>query len=293
MAPTKVALAGGTGNLGRAVLKALLDADFEVTVLSRSSQKPVDERATIIEVDYDSLDSLTSALSDHDIVVNTIGRAPTEVGIRLIDAAVVAGVKHFLPSEYGTDTTHEKVRKVPLCAGRVAIQEHLKKVARESSLFYTLLIPGAFLDYGLQTGFILNLAGPVADLYDGGDRKFSTTTLPGIGKAVVGIIRNPEATKNSAVFVSEADVSQNQMLEISGKRVETRVVRTADLEKEAYAELKKPNPRPAVFAVNFIRLILFGEGFGSLIESDRLSNELLGLRYLTEGELRDMVSRYI
>ncbi|PLB52140.1 putative isoflavone reductase [Aspergillus steynii IBT 23096] len=290
MAPTKVALAGGTGNLGTAILKALLDANFSVTVLSRTSNKPIDQRAKLVEVDYSSQSALESALTGHSAVVDALGRAPQDVPIRLIDAAVNAGVTHYLPSEYGVDTQNEHVRKIPVFAGKVAVQSHLEKVTSTNpSFIYTLLATGAFLDFGLEKNFILNFAGPVADLYDGGERKFSTTTLAGIGGAVVGILRNPDATRNRAVYVSEADVSQVELLRLSGKKVETRVVRTEDLEREAYEELKKPEPSPAVFAVNFIKTALFGERFGSLFGPPRLSNEIVGVKYLSEEELREVV----
>ncbi|KAI9042045.1 aromatic alcohol reductase [Aspergillus affinis] len=290
MAPTKVALPGGTGNLGPAILKALLDANISVTVLSRTSNKPIDPRAKLVEVDYSSLSSLQSALEGHDAVVNALGQAPQDVSIRLIDAAVAAGVKHYLPSEFGVDTLNEHVRKLPVFAGKVAVQEHLEKVVEKNpSFIYTLLATGAFLDFGLEKNFILNVAGPVADLYDGGERKISTTTLAGIGQAVVGTLQNPEATKNKFVYVSEADISQTELLKISGKEVETRVVKTEDLEKEAYEELKKPEPSPGVFAVNFIKAALFGERFGSWFQPPRQSNGVVGVKYLSEEELREVV----
>lgn len=261
-----------------------------MTVLSRTADKPIDSRAQIVEVDYSSLESLKSALAGHDAVVDALGRAPQDVSIRLIDAAVSAGVKHFLPSEFGVDTLNPHVRKIPVFAGKVAVQTHLEQVVSTHPEFvYTLLATGAFLDFALEKNFILNHAGPVADLYDGGERKISTTTLAGIGKAVVGILRNPEGTKNKFVYVSEADVSQVELLKLSGKKVETRVVKTADMEREAYEELKKPKPSPLVFAVNFIKVALFGEGTGSLFEPPRQSNDLVGVKYLTEEELKDVV----
>lgn len=42
--------------------------------------------------------------------------------------------------------------------------------------------------------FLLNVAGPDVEIYDGGDRMFSTTTLSGVGKGVCGIINNLDAT---------------------------------------------------------------------------------------------------
>lgn len=65
----------------------------------------------------------------------------------IIDAAVAAGVKRFIPSEFGTDT-----RRVPgtpigkILAGKVAIVDYLK--TKESETFsWTALATGMFFDW--------------------------------------------------------------------------------------------------------------------------------------------------
>ncbi|KAJ5845698.1 hypothetical protein N7534_009367 [Penicillium rubens] len=290
MTSIKVALAGASGNLGPAVLKELLAAGFDVTVLTRQgSDKTFDSRVHVVQVDYESLDSLKAALSGQDAVVNTlnVGAVPKSIHLRLIDAAVATGVKRFIPSEYGCDTTNPLVSKLPVFGDKVGIREYLENVAQKSSLSYSLLVTGPFLDWGIEKGFLLNLAGPVT-LYDGGDRRFSATTLSGVGKGVVGIINNLEATENSLVYINDARVTQNELLELFGKSLETKIVQTTDMEQEAFAELAKPAPNPATFAPKFILRAIFGEGFGSLFDSDKVSNELFGLKTLSKEELRSL-----
>ncbi|KAI2726115.1 hypothetical protein CBS147332_3002 [Penicillium roqueforti] len=293
MANIKVALAGASGNLGPAVLKELLAAGFDVTVLTRQgSDKTFDSRAHVAQVDYESLDSLKAALSGQEAVVSTlhVGAVPISTHLRLIDAAVAAGVKRFIPSEYGCDTTNPLTSKLPVYGDKVIIQEHLKNVANESGLSYSFLITGLFLDWGLEKGLIVNFAGP-ATLYDGGDRRFSATTLAGIGKGVVGIINNLDATKNSTVYINEARVTQNELLELSGKSLETKVVQTADLEQQAFAELAKPAPNRTIFATNLILRAVFGEGYGGLFDPEKVSNELFGLKILSKEELRGLIPK--
>ncbi|KAF7161603.1 hypothetical protein CNMCM5623_007138 [Aspergillus felis] len=292
----KVAIAGATGNLGPAVLNALLSAGFEVTVLTRAESdrsKHNFGQARVVPVDYSSLDSLTAALKGQDVVVNTLGAIPRDVHLRLIDAAVAAQVQRFIPSEFGSDTTNATAAKLPVYQDKVAIQKYLREKAAESAgtFSYTLLITGPFLDWGLTVGFLLNWPAPEVELYDGGERKFSATTLAGVGKGIVGIINNPEGTKNRTVYIREADVSQSELLKLAGKQLPTKSISTAELEKEGYAELAKPNPSPRVFAVNFIRRTIFGEGCGSFFPDESLSNDLLGVKTLTKEELQEIVSR--
>lgn len=262
-----------------------------MTILTRQgSDKTFDSRAHVAQVDYESLDSLKAALTGQDAVVSTlnVGAVPKSTHLRLIDAAVATGVKRFIPSEYGCDTTNPVTSKLPVFGDKVSVQEHLKNVAQQSELSYSLLITGPFLDWGLEKGFVLNLAGP-ATLYDGGDRRFSTTTVAGVGKGVVGIINNLDATKNSTIYINEARVTQNELLELSGKSIETNVVKTTDLEQEAFAELAKPSPNPAIFATKFLLRAIFGEGFGSLFDSEKVCNDLFGLKTLSKEEIRGLI----
>ncbi|OJJ94958.1 hypothetical protein ASPACDRAFT_82383 [Aspergillus aculeatus ATCC 16872] len=296
MAATKVALVGASGNLGPAILSELLTAGFDVTVLTRQdSAKEFDSRAHVAKVAYSSLESLQAALAGNEVVVNTlgVGSVPRDVHLRLVDAAVAAGVKRYIPSEFGSHTTHPATARLPVFADKVAVQEHLRQKASHSVDFtYTLLFNGPFLDWGLKVGFLLNLAGPVATLYDNGERKFSTTTTSGVGQAVVGIIKNLPATANKEVFVHQAVVSQRELLALSGKHLETKAVSTSDLEQEASAELAKPSPNFQAAAVGFLRRAIFGEGFGSHFNSGDLNNEALGVQPLSENELRELVAQF-
>lgn len=280
-----------TGNLGPAVLEQLLIAGFDITVLTRQgSDKTFDPRVHIAKVNYESFDSLKNALAGQDIVVSTlnVGAIPRPIHLRIIDAAAAAGVKRFVPSEYGCDNTNPQTAKLPVFGDKVSIQEHLKNASQDSGLSYSLLITGPFLDWGIEKGFILNLSGPTATLYDGGERTFSATTLSGVGKGIVGIINNLDATKNTTVYIDEARVSQKELLRLSGKNIDSQIVQTTDLEKAAFEELGKPSPNPARFATQFILRAIFGEGFGSLFDPKKLSNDLFGLKPLSEQELRGL-----
>ncbi|KAK5074783.1 hypothetical protein LTS08_005648 [Lithohypha guttulata] len=194
MAP-KIAFAGATGNLGPAILKALLDADFEVIVLSRK--------------DSNTTDNLPKHVNQHVVKV---------------------------------DYTHQQELIAAL-----QVEKHLEELAAADPDFtYTLVYNNVFFDWGLEVGFILNPKKHKGTLYDGGDVPFSTTRLSTIGKAVVGIIENQEATKNRAVFIHDAVVTQKRLIQlyesIDGKECETEVKSTSDIAKGAWEEFKTPTP---------------------------------------------------
>ena len=160
-----------------------------------------------------------------------------------------------------------------------------------------MVCTGPFLDWGIMVGFIMNDKGKSINLYDGGDRIFSTTSLPAVGKAVVGVLRNLDATRDRAVYVHEAATTL-KALATMGKRAtggpdgwKEEVVSTDELLAKAWEELKKEKPHPDAFVYNFIFAGIWGEGYGSHFE--KLDNELLGVRQLGDGELQELVNRYV
>lgn len=64
----------------------------------------------------------------------------------LVDAAVAAGVKRFLPSEYGSDTTNPGVSKaVPVAAAKVGAVEYVK--SKGDKIEWSSIITGPFFDW--------------------------------------------------------------------------------------------------------------------------------------------------
>ncbi|KAL6401272.1 uncharacterized protein AUP68_15139 [Ilyonectria robusta] len=101
-----VAVAGGTGNLGRAIIEAIIaDGKYKV--------KEKDIGAPIIPIDYNSIDGLTKVLDDNkiDTVISVISSFAPDVEqsqLNLIEAAERASAtKRFVPNVWGVKYTDE------------------------------------------------------------------------------------------------------------------------------------------------------------------------------------------
>jgi hypothetical protein len=142
----------GGGNLGPVVVKALdQDSNFQVSVLSRNSSKstfPPGVRVRRIADHYPE-DELIEAFSGQDVVVSTIGVPHALQQIPMIDAAVKAGVRRFLPAEFGGNKDNPKVASLPLFAAKQKVLAHLK--SQESDSFsWTGIATGPFFDWYVQ-----------------------------------------------------------------------------------------------------------------------------------------------
>lgn len=298
----RIAVAGA-GSLGVPVILALLDASYPVTILTRSTNHtkdgiPPNANVQYVTVDYSSVGSLEKALEGHFGVVSTVTTMSAGEQDPLIEAAVRAGVSRFIPSEFGSDSTNSMARVLPVYATKVATQGKLKEVAaRNPGFSYTSIGNGPFLDWGLATNFLMDLKNRSATIYDGGDSKFSVTTLTGVAKAVVGVFRHLEETKNRHILVHEAVVSQNQIIGLARRRDPAswnlHYASTEESRSTAFAVLSRGNPDEVWGAmVGLLAAVVYGQGYGSDF-TGKTENNLLEVDMLTEKELEEVIARYL
>lgn len=156
-----------TGAIGPAIIHALAISGFTVQALTRKINKDTILPATVIEADYTSSHALCQVLRGQDAVISCLGDTPGAVAAQknLIEASAAAGVKRFLPSEFGSDTTNAHVRSLPFFEPKLAHQALLQEAAVNNPEFsYCLLITGPFLDWGLSVvPFIVNLGTKTAE----------------------------------------------------------------------------------------------------------------------------------
>ncbi|KAH7099443.1 NAD(P)-binding protein [Auriculariales sp. MPI-PUGE-AT-0066] len=103
---TSFAVAGGTGGLGHLIASELVAVGAKVAVLTRpDSNSKLPPGAEARQVDYSSEASLLKALEGIEAVVSVLAGAGFAVQTPLADAAKKAGVKLFVPSEFGLRTS--------------------------------------------------------------------------------------------------------------------------------------------------------------------------------------------
>ncbi|KAL8414551.1 hypothetical protein RB594_005693 [Gaeumannomyces avenae] len=298
MAPIKrVALAGASGALGSVVLKHLVDAGFDVTVLSRAPGKLPTEHASSakeVVVDYGSQPSLEAALRGQDAVVSTLSDFGGYAAQKpLVRAAAAAGVSRFIPSEFGANLENPVIRALPYAIPKAEVQDLLVREASApgvaNPMTYTFLFTNVFLDWGLEEGFITDLGNRKATLYSGGSTPLSFTRLPTIARAVVSILQRPDETANRTLRVHDGMLTQKEFLdaiqEVTGPWTidEDDIAAMEARSNEAYA---KGIFNHWVFYGWLVRAS-HSAGLGvAFVEND---NKLLGLKEHSTNEMKELV----
>ncbi|KAK1750079.1 hypothetical protein QBC47DRAFT_394567 [Echria macrotheca] len=149
-----VAVAGGTGNIGRTIVEAIqATGKHEIKILSRKADPALEAElgAPIIAVNYDDVEGLAKILDDNNIhtVVSGLamhlpgGGAPAE--INLIRAADLSKTtRRMISSEWGTEITEAQRGDIPSVAHKLDAKYELEKT---KDLEYTRFHNGYFMDY--------------------------------------------------------------------------------------------------------------------------------------------------
>ena len=289
-----VAVAGASGSMGTPLVKELVKSGFSVSALTRpDSDSKFPSEVQVIKVDYNDVPTLTEALKGQDAVVSTITTVGIQSQSNLIDAAIAAKVKRFIPSEFGCDLSNPKARQLPVYGHKVQIQEAIEKKTKGTDTTYTYVYNNAFLDWGIDMTFLIDLKNKKMELYDDGNHPFTTTPLSTVAKAVAAVLKKPEETKNAHVRVHGAKLTQNQFLDIAKKVVgddgwTVNQTNTDDAERQAYENLKKDPSAFMAWAFPMLKVAIHRPGYGGDFSSNN-DNERLGVQALSESEVEDLL----
>ncbi|KAI1878014.1 hypothetical protein JX265_002382 [Neoarthrinium moseri] len=277
-----VAVVGGSGNVGKPIVAGLLAAGFNVTALTReSSSSTFPDGVKVKKVDYESVDSIKEALQGQDAVVSAAATIAVGKQYPIVDAAVAAGVKRFIPSEFGinTRTVSSQGLKTILQGKIKALDYIIEKSKANPDFTWSGVTTGLFFDWGFRTsGLGFNKDTKSVGIVDSGNTPYFASNLPFIGKAVAAILANPDKTANQYLSVASFTVSQNKLLKIveeeSGAKWTTKPVKSPDLVKAGDEKLSKGD-----FSAfrDFLQAYLFADG-GDSTKGVELANGLLGLQ---------------
>ena len=280
---------------------------FDITAITRStSTYTAPEHTNIIHktVDYDSIESLTTAFVGQDAVINCITGGATQYAPskRIIDAAVAASVKFFFADEYVGLVTSPQFKRLPESAAgaKLRIREYLEQLGAEGKIKWTALNGGPFFDMWLMKGPAgFDVKGRRARIYGWGgvwgENKLCWTPLPTIAKAAANMIRNPEPIANRAIYIASVrNLTQNSILEalenVVGEKFSVEHVDVKKINEHALIALERGEVGKAM------RGLTIGNQFYENRECDfsgLVENEVVGVEEVSvEDAVREAIEKY-
>ncbi|KAB2105737.1 hypothetical protein AG0111_0g6389 [Alternaria gaisen] len=224
-----VAIAGGTGGMGRTIVEELVGQDkHQVLILSRKANKiPGLESVRVIEADYEDVASVKQSLQKYnvEVVISALALFTEESAkaqMNLIQAAIDSGsVKRFMPSEYGVNYSHPGVLEFhPAAKWWLDAADLL----RSSHLDFTRVMFGWFSDYFGMPHCKSNMK-PFKYALDFDNRK---AALPGDGEASVTFLHSTDVAKYIAALLDEEKRWPEFSAFASDKLTWNKVVETAE-----------------------------------------------------------------
>ncbi|KAK0630443.1 hypothetical protein B0T17DRAFT_220991 [Bombardia bombarda] len=293
-----VAVLGGSGNLGPFIVQELVSAGFAVTGITRESSTnstpKYPDGLPIKSIDFTSFDALKEVFDGQDAVVSIVGSPGIAAQKTAVDAAVAAGVKRFIPSEFGINT--RKHRDTPIgkiVGGKVAIVDYLQEKAAENEGFtWTGLSTGLFFDKALPFAYTgINLKEKTAHIVDSGNEKWQASQRTHIGKAVVGILNHPDETANKYLTTASFNPSSNEIIaiveELTGSKI--AVTRQKSAERQQIGLDKLAQGDYSAF-LDFLTVLNQADGAGNAVTGEDSANGVLGLQ---SEDLREVLKGWL
>ncbi|OKL57776.1 hypothetical protein UA08_07148 [Talaromyces atroroseus] len=248
------------------------------------------EKVKVVEANFEDAESLKTALTDQDAVVSTVGDKGVIAQQLLIDASIAAGVKRFLPSNFSSNMSNHKTRKLPIFKSKVAVEDYLIEKSKTSDLTYTFVYNWGLTDFAIQRKVIMDFSKYQPTIFNRGDSQFSCTRHANCWK---DRSRCPDLcrrnSESSCLLLQKYVFTQNQILALAKKiapnnpwaplDVDLNVVVAGALERLAQGQHDLPTVIPIL-----LKSIVDEEYGFKFVKND---NELLGIKekgeeYLTE-----------
>ncbi|CAJ1930988.1 unnamed protein product [Sphenostylis stenocarpa] len=243
----RVLIVGGTGYIGKRLVKASLAQGYQTFVLHRPEIGVDIEKvqllfsfkekgAKLVSGSFNDHQSLVNAVKLVDVVICAISGVHVRshqilLQLKLVDAIKEAGnVKRFLPSEFGTDPARMAHALEP---GRITFDDKMvvRKAIQEAGIPFTYISANCFAGYFLgglcQIGHIIPSTDSVV-IYGDGNEKGIYVDEYDIAMYTIKSIDDPR-TLNKTVYIRPPEniLSQREVVQIWEKLIGKELQKTS------------------------------------------------------------------
>ncbi|KAG8623071.1 hypothetical protein KVT40_008047 [Elsinoe batatas] len=231
-------ITGATGNQGGAVVDALVSSpsstnDFTILAVTRNPTSPAAQRLASLSPNIklvrgdlnDAPSLLTAAKALHSNIWGVFsvqtpmgkGGVNTEEvqGKALVDAALAAGVKHFVYTsvDRGGDASFTNPTDVPHFLSKHNIEQHLVNSTKGTDMRYTILRPVAFME-NFTPSFFGKVFGAAWRTTLPADQGMQLVSVRDVGHFAAQAFRNPDTWAGKGISLAGDEVTFKQAGEV-------------------------------------------------------------------------------
>lgn len=280
----------------------LINDGYAVTVLTRGAAglETKFPKARLLEVDYDSESSLVQALQGQEALVSTVAISAIANQERLIDAAITAGVKYYIPAEYTVNSREPTAQAQPLMGSIVPVQKYL--ATKDGKISWFVVNCGALMEYTLDHPLLLDFDNHAATLWDGGEGAISLSNFSVLAHAVSSVLRQLDRVVDHRIHVHGGTITQNAALEIAKKYSSNEwTTKEVNSQKAYSAAMKTPTSGAVVESGEFLANMITAYGAAAFGNCDghfeaaytKLDNGWLGVDVFTKNEIEEAIKQRI
>ncbi|KAA1475518.1 NAD-P-binding protein [Dentipellis sp. KUC8613] len=278
MTPFKSFAIAGIGSVGAPLAEELLKQRGagkvrEVVLLTRSLSQSSNNKtlerlashgARIAEVDYASEESIIAALHGVTVVISTVSHMQLHVQPTLATAAKKAGVRLFVPSEYGDPTDVAET-------GVLKVKRDFHATLRELDLPYLLTFTGPLTDFILVPYFHIDFENGTATVGGDGNAANSFTYIPDLARFLAYVLTHltPDQLYWKTLRIEGDRISFNEIFKQYTAKTGKKIAVSYQSLPELQAALKA-NP----YDVASYLSSEWAQGGGLVGKSEELSNGL-------------------
>ena len=212
-----IGILGNTGGTGSILTNEIINAGLFNVYLINAQAKDNPEKLSLQNewekkgarvLDMTAPDFIEK-LSKVDVVLSVIsGEVLESLQRKMIDECKKAGVKLFIPSEFGADI--EFTMKLPRRNSVFERKARVRDYIRETGIPYLIFLSGLFEDFFVSPFFGIDLAKKRLEQYGDLDRKIAFIHRRDIGKYLVYFFAHPEILPKDSTQIHLATEFLNQ-----------------------------------------------------------------------------------
>ncbi|ESR54776.1 isoflavone reductase [Citrus sinensis] len=222
----KILIFGGTGYLGKYMVKASVSSGHKtfvyarpVTKNSRPSKLEIHKEfqgigVTIIEGELDEHEKIVSILKEVDVVISTVAYPQFLDQLKIVHAIKVAGnIKRFLPSEFGCE--EDRVRPLPPFEAYLEKKRIVRRAIEAVEIPYTFVSANCYGAYFVNV--LLRPFEPHDDVvvYGNGEAKAVFNYEEDIAKCTIKVINDPRTCNRIVIYRPQTNIiSQLELISL-------------------------------------------------------------------------------